>query len=82
MPLTLEYQSKIENCLIYIDASLSKTKSPDILLLTFSNIEYTDINNLKYLEKEQLNLMITLEIDTIVSNFSYELTHKSSYGST
>ena len=30
-------------------------------------------NNLKYLETEKLNLMMTVEIDPIISNFSYEL---------
>ena len=56
----------IATYLIKILIFLSKTTSPDILLLTFSN-KYTAINNLKYLEKEQVNLMITFKIDPIVN---------------
>ena len=38
-------------------------------------------NNLKYLETEKLNLMMTVEVDSIASNFSYELELKSNLDS-
>ena len=71
MPLL--YEASKENCEIFIDASFTKTKSPDVLILSFNNIKYADINNYKYLEIEKLNLIITVEINTLVSNFSYKL---------
>ena len=56
-----------------MDASLTKAKSPDILILSFNNIKYEAENNYKYLEIEKLNLIITAKIETISSNFSYKL---------
>ena len=57
---------------------MAKTKLSDTLVLTFDNIKYAAINNLKYLETEKINLMISIEIETIAnSNFYYELKQKS-----
>ena len=55
-----------------MDASLTKTKSPDILILSFNNIKYEAEFNYKYLEIEKLNLIITVKIETLSSNFSYK----------
>ena len=82
MPFTLEYEGTNENCEISADALLAKTKSPEILVLKFDNINYLLTNNLKYLETEKLNLMILLDINPITSNFSYEIESKSNFGST
>ena len=54
-----------------MNTSIKKTKSPDVLVLSFENIKYVAENNLKYLEVDQLNLIIYIEINSITSNFSY-----------
>ena len=62
---------------------MAKTKLSDTLVLTFDNIKHAAINNLKYLETEKINLMISIEIETIAnSNFYYELKQKSNSLST
>ena len=52
---------------------MEKRKSPDSLILTFDNIKYAAINNLKYLEMDKLNLMISLEIETITNSNFYRV---------
>ena len=71
LPLTLEYEPNIENCEIYINAKLEKTKDPNVLVLTFTT------SNFEWIEIEKLYLMISLKIEQMESIFSYELVQKA-----
>ena len=60
-----------------MNSSISKTKFSHILLLRFENINYNAESNLKYLEANKLDFIINLEINSLKSNFTYEIVKKS-----